>query len=95
MLSKEDSRRLAQLERQLRRDDPEFCARMAGGIRTRRRIPVSVAVAAAVTWATALILAAAGWWVAAAITGLWATVIICALAYRWRPGRHRRGVSQY
>ncbi|MET0493670.1 MAG: DUF3040 domain-containing protein, partial [Actinoplanes sp.] len=25
MLSKEDSRRLAQLERQLRRDDPDFC----------------------------------------------------------------------
>jgi len=28
MLSKEDNRRLAQLERQLLRDDPEFCARM-------------------------------------------------------------------
>ena len=36
MLSKEDSRRLAQLERQLRRDDPEFCARMAGGHRPAR-----------------------------------------------------------
>jgi fatty acid desaturase len=95
MLSKEDSRRLAQLERQLRRDDPEFCARMAGGVPERRRVPVSVAVAAAVIWVTALILAMAGWWVAAAITGLWATVIICALAYRWRPGRHRRGLSQY
>ena len=95
MLSKEDSRRLAQLERQLRRDDPEFCARMAGGVPARRRVPVSVVLAAAVIWAAALILAVAGWWVAAAITGLWATVIICALAYRWRPGRHRRGVSQY
>ena len=90
MLSKEDSRRLAQLERQLRRDDPEFCARMAGGAAGRRRLPLSAILAAVVIWAGALVLAVLGWWIPAAMAGLWATVIICALAYRWRPGTRRR-----
>ena len=94
MLSKEDSRRLAQLERHLRRDDPEFCARMAGGAPQGRRFPLPVVLAAAVIWAIALVLAVAGWWIPAAIAALWATVIVSALAYRWRPGRHRRRSSE-
>ena len=94
MLSKEDSRRLALLERQLRREDPDFCARMAGGTADRKRVPISLVMAAAVTWATALILAVAGWWIAAAIAALWATMIICALAYRWRPSRRPIGPSE-
>jgi hypothetical protein len=88
MLSKEDSRRLAQLERDLRRDDPVFCARLAGEP-IRERVPLSVVLAAAVIWATALILAVAGWWIAATIAALWATVLLCALAYRCRPVRYR------
>jgi hypothetical protein len=90
MLSKEDSRRLAQLERQLRREDPDFCARMAGNAAKHKRVPLSVVLAAAVIWAGALILAVVGWWIPAAVAGLWATVIICALVLRWRPGKHRR-----
>lgn len=90
-MSKEDSRRLAQLERQLRRDDPEFCARMSGGVPERRRLPVSLVLAATVVWVTALVLAVAGWWIAAAIAALWATVMICVVAYRCRPSRRRPG----
>lgn len=88
MLSKEDSRRLAQLERRLRSDDPAFCARMAGEP-IRARVPLSVVLAAAVIWAAALVLAVAGWWIAAAVAALWATVVVCALAYRCRPARYR------
>lgn len=85
MLSKEDSRRLALLERQLWREDPDFCARMAGDTAKRRRVPVwLVIMAAAVLWVAGLILAVAGWWTAAAIAAVAATVIVCALAYRCR-----------
>ena len=92
MLNKEDSRRLAQLERQLRRDDPEFCARMAGGAPQRRRVPVSLVLTAAVIWVAALVLAVAEWWIAAGVAALWAAVIVGAVAYRCRrprSGRHR------
>jgi predicted signal transduction protein with EAL and GGDEF domain len=90
MLSKEDSRRLAQLERQLRRDDPEFCARMAGGRPPARRVPLSLVLAAAVIWGAALVLAVAGWWIAAGVAAVWAMVIVGALAYRCGPSRHGR-----
>jgi Flp pilus assembly protein TadB len=90
MLSREDSRRLAQLERQLRREDPDFCARMAGGGRPEpKRTPLSLILAAVVVWVTALILAVAGWWVAAAVAGLWATVMICVVANRLRLSRRQ------
>ncbi len=87
MLSKEDSRRLAQLERQLRRDDPDFCARMQGDLPVRRRRPISLVLTAVVIWAAALTLALFGWWGAAAVAAVWGTVIVAALAYRCRPGR--------
>jgi Protein of unknown function (DUF3040) len=91
MLSREDSRRLAQLERQLRREDPDFCARMeGGGGPEHRRVPLSLVLAAVVVWVTALILAVAGWWIAAAVAALWATVMICVVAYRFGTGRRRR-----
>jgi CHASE2 domain-containing sensor protein len=63
---------------------------MAGNDAERKRVPLSVVLAAVVIWTAALVLAVAGWWIPAAIAGLWATVIISALALRWRPGRHRR-----
>jgi|tagenome__1003787_1003787.scaffolds.fasta_scaffold20539413_2 hypothetical protein len=99
MLSKEDSRRLAQMERQLRRDDPEFCARMSGGQLdsppisvgkdrpARRRLPVSLILTALVIWLTALTLGIVGWWIAAAIAAFCATVLIAAVAYRFRRPR--------
>jgi hypothetical protein len=87
MLSQEDNRRLAQLERQLRRDDPDFCARMRGDLSTRRRVPLSLALTAAVIWAATLTLALFGWWGAAAVAAVWGTVIVAALAYRCRPSR--------
>jgi len=42
-----------------------------------------------VVWVAALILAVAGWWIAAAVAALWATVLICVVAYRVG-GRRRR-----
>jgi hypothetical protein len=86
MLSKEDSRRLAQLERQLRRDDPEFCARMTSGRPAHRRVPLALVLVAVVIWTAALVLGVVGWWIAAALAAAAATVIVVAIAYRCRPG---------
>ncbi|WP_045747106.1 DUF3040 domain-containing protein [Actinoplanes rectilineatus] len=87
MLSKEDSRRLAQMERQLQRDDPDFCTRMGGGnfsitAPTRPALPL-FAVAAMITLAAAG-LALVGWWIAAAITAAWSLVTLLAAAFRLR-----------
>lgn len=86
MLSREDSRRLAEMERQLLRDDPEFCARMTGGgaqlHRHRRRLPISLIFTATVIWIAALILGVLGWWPAAAITALCGTTVIAATIHR-------------
>jgi len=87
MLSKEDSRRLAQLERQLRRDDPDFCARMAAGRPGRKPVPLALVFVAVVVWTAALILGVLGWWIAAAVAALCATSTVVAIAYRARPGR--------
>ncbi|WP_306216386.1 DUF3040 domain-containing protein [Actinoplanes sp. RD1] len=84
MLSKEDNRRLAQLERQLRRDDPEFCDRMAGRRSGRRQVPVSLILTATVVWAAALILAVVGWWAAAVVAAVWAVVVMVAIGFRCR-----------
>ena len=92
MLSREDSRRLAQLERQLRRDDPEFCARMTSGRfepDRPKRPSISLLLTAAVIWVAAVILGVVGWWVAAAVAALFATVVIAAALTR-RPTRPRR-----
>jgi fatty acid desaturase len=88
MLSKEDNRRLAQMERQLRRDDPAFCARMLGGGQpNRRRRPGALAIVGVVVWIAALVFSVVGWWLLAAACALWATLIVCALACRFRPTR--------
>ena len=85
MLSKEDSRRLAQLERQLRRDDPDFCARMSALTGpTRRRVPLTRVVAATIIWIAALILGVIGWWVPAAIAAVWAAVVVGMLVINRR-----------
>ena len=87
MLSKEDSRRLAQLERQLRREDPDFCARMRGDRPERRRSPIALIMTALVIWTATIILAVVGWWGAAAVAAVWGTVVVAALGYRYRPDR--------
>jgi hypothetical protein len=84
MLSKEDSRRLAQLERQLRRDDPDFCARMGGGnfsVPTPRP-PLALFIVAAVIAVAAIILGALGWWIAAVIVALWGAATAATATYR-------------
>jgi DUF3040 family protein len=85
MLSREDSQRLAQLERQLRRDDPDFCARMEGGVfSVGRCVPMARVAAGTAIWMTALILGVTGWWVPAAVAGLWAAAVVGMLVLRRR-----------
>ncbi|HEY0532153.1 MAG TPA: DUF3040 domain-containing protein [Actinoplanes sp.] len=86
MLSREDSRRLAELERQLRRDDPEFCARLEGAQPLapprRKRFPITLILTAAVLWATAITLGILTWWSPAAITGACAVTVSTAVILR-------------
>ena len=88
MLSKEDSRRLAELERHLRRDDPEFCARLEGAQPLvpprRKRFPITLLLTAAVLWATAITLGILTWWSPAAITAACATTVSTAVLLRAR-----------
>ena len=89
MLSREDNQRLAELERQLRREDPEFCARMTGGLarpaprRGPRRGPaLSLLLTAVVIWAAAITLAVLGWWIAAAIAAVFGTAVASVLTFQ-------------
>jgi fatty acid desaturase len=89
MLSREDSRRLAELERQLRREDPEFCARIEGAQplvpSRRKRFPITLIVTAAVLWTAAITLGALAWWSPAAITaacGITVTTAVILRAHR-------------
>jgi DUF3040 family protein len=93
MLSKEDNRRLSQLERQLQRDDPDFCARMGGGNFSvsptgRRSLPLFI-LAAAITGA-AVVLGLLGWWIAASLVAVWAGVTATAGLFRLRRARTPR-----
>jgi len=88
MLSREDNQRLAELERQLRREDPEFCARMTDGLarpasrRGPRRGPaLSLLLTAIVIWAAAITLAVLGWWIAAVIAAGLATTVASVLTF--------------
>ncbi len=87
MLSQDERRQLARLEHQLRREDPDLVARMAGCALPRRQ-PMAPALAAGLIWAIAVALVAAGWWAAAIVVTVWAAVISGALMYRCRPARH-------
>ena len=94
MLSKEDTRRLAQLERQLRRDDPDFCNRMGGGnfsVSSTARPALPLFVTAVVITVAAIILGAVGWWIAASIVTAWSVVTLSVAVYRLR--RQRTGTA--
>jgi CHASE2 domain-containing sensor protein len=89
MLSREDIQRLAELERQLRREDPEFCARMTDGMarpaprrRPRRRLALPLLLSALVIWAAAITLAVLGWWIAAVSAAVLATTVTSVLTFR-------------
>jgi fatty acid desaturase len=88
MLSREDSRRLAELERQLRHDDPEFCARIEGAQPLtpprRKRFPLTLLLTAAVLWTAAITLGILTWWSPAAITAACAITISTAVFLRAR-----------
>jgi hypothetical protein len=95
MLSREDSRRLAQLERQLQRDDPEFCARMAGDQEAPgppRRVPLSLLISTVLLYLTAIVLSLLAWWIPATLAALVATMAASTLARRLLSRRrsHRR-----
>jgi hypothetical protein len=85
MLSREDNRRLAELERQLRHEDPDFCARMTGGMARpapRRGPTLSLIITAIVIWAAAITLAVLGWWIAAVVAAVCATTVASVLTFR-------------
>jgi CHASE2 domain-containing sensor protein len=87
MLSREDSRRLQLLERQLRLDDPEFCARMESSrvhAQARRRFPLTLILTAAVILIAGAVLGILGWWIPAAITGFCALLVVAAMLIRAR-----------
>ncbi|MDI6098662.1 DUF3040 domain-containing protein [Actinoplanes sp. NEAU-A12] len=97
MLSKEDTRRLAQLERQLRRDDPDFCARMGGGnfsVSSTTRPPLPLFIVAAVIAVAAIVLGAVGWWIAASIVAVWTVITLGAAVYRLRKQRAEKAFRQ-
>lgn len=82
MLSREDNQRLAQLERQLLEDDPEFCARMTSGQAPplqRKRQPLSLILTAIVAWTCAIVLAVFAWWVAAASAAFCGAALVAVL----------------
>jgi hypothetical protein len=88
MLSREDNQRLAELERQLRRADPEFCARMTDGIAPpaprrgpRRRLALSLLLTALLAWAAAITLAVLGWWIAALVAAVLAITVTSVLTF--------------
>lgn len=94
MLSREDSRRLAQMERQLLRDDPEFCARMAAGQAdspNHRRQSISMILTAVVAWMAAAVLGVLGWWIAAAVAAVCATTLLVTVVRRFTRGRPAPG----
>ena len=86
MLSREDSRRLAELERQLWRDDPEFCARLSDAAdpspAPRRSYTVSLIFTAAVIWLAAIALGVLGWWPAAILAAICGSAVVAALIFR-------------
>ncbi len=85
MLSRQDSRRLAQLERQLWHDDPEFCIRMETSQPDRapsKRPSLWLMVAAPLAWITALIMGVFGWWTACIAASCFATAAVAGLAYQ-------------
>jgi membrane protein YdbS with pleckstrin-like domain len=87
MLSKEDGRRLAELERQLWRDDPEFCVRMSGRVgrtvpRRSKAATLSLILTAVVVWAAAVLLGVFAWWIAAAIAAVCGTAVVSTLVIR-------------
>ncbi|NMO54899.1 DUF3040 domain-containing protein [Actinoplanes sp. TBRC 11911] len=84
MLSREDNQRLAQLERQLLEDDPEFCARFTVGELPplpRKRVPLSLILTAIVVWTCAIVLAVFMWWIAAAATAFCGIVVFAVMIY--------------
>jgi CHASE2 domain-containing sensor protein len=86
MLSREDSRRLALLERQLREEDPEFCARMEGAQSTgparRKRFPLTLILTAAVILIAGVVLGILRWWIPAAVCGFCAIVVVAVMLVR-------------
>lgn len=84
MLSREDNRRLAQLERQLLEDDPEFCARMTVGQAPplrRKSPPLPLILAAIMVWTCAIVLAVFSWWIPAAAAALCGTAVVAVTVH--------------
>ena len=88
MLSQDDRRQLAEMERRLRAEDPEFCARMSGRSH-RRRTPVALIVVCVLVWAAVFGSAVAGWWPATSVFAAMAVASTGALG--WSARRRDQG----
>jgi hypothetical protein len=86
MLSQDDRRQLAELERYLRAEDPAFVARMSArrSPRARRTVPVLMVLVCVLDWAATAGCAIGGWWAAAAATGAMAVLCTATLGYLLR-----------
>ena len=82
MLSQDDRRQLAAMERRLRAEDPEFCARMSG--RRPRRAPVALIVVCVLVWAAVFGSAVAGWWPVTSVVAAMAVASTGALGWSAR-----------
>jgi len=86
LLSQDDRRRLDQIERQLRAEDPGFVARMSGTPERRPRLPILVCC---LVWLVVPVLAATGRWPGAFVVAVIAavtTVTLLRLSRRPRSG---------
>jgi fatty acid desaturase len=81
MLSQDDRRRLAELERRLLVEDPDFVARMTGRTPRRRSVRIVPLLACCLAWGSAAALMISGWWVAAFGVSVVAVVASVAVAY--------------
>ncbi|MET0422617.1 MAG: DUF3040 domain-containing protein [Actinoplanes sp.] len=98
MLSREDSLRLAEMERQLWQDDPDFCSRMTGGgsrlpqqhTHRRNSLSLSLLFTATVIWIAAVTLGVLGWWLAAAAAAFCGSTVFMTFLYRRSRRRFRR-----
>lgn len=82
MLSQDDRRQLAAMQRRLKAEDPEFVARMSG--RRPRRVPIAMMALCSLVWLAVLGSAIAGWWPATSILAAMAVASTGALGYSAR-----------
>jgi uncharacterized membrane protein YjjP (DUF1212 family) len=81
MLNQDDQRRLEQLARQLRAEDPYLADRIAG---RPRRLPRWMVLVCVLIWAAAVGAAVVGWWLSAVVIMTMALLTTASQVYAAR-----------